>query len=265
MTDIPAKIYAGRIDLTDRNAAWTKIVELVGHSKRVLEIGCASGYMSEFLARQRDCRVTGIELNPRAAADAAAHCEVVVADVEGDALDRIAGRFDVIICADVLEHLRDPLRVLRVLRDRLSKNGYLLVSLPNVAHWEVRRALLFGRFDYTRTGILDDTHLRFFTYDTALRLLHDAGLDIDRFDLVFRGPRYWKYDRFYRRWERPIHWLVSRFCRGLFGYQFIFRLRQTPPQPRAFSTPPVELVSGATDSTVQITRPTPVSNVSHKD
>lgn len=225
MSPLSSKVYSGSIDLRERNSAWTKLVELVGHGQRVLEVGCARGYMSEFLARHRHCRVTGIEIDSAAAKDAAAHCEtLVVGDVEKDALEQVTGLFDVITFADVLEHLRDPLRVLRAAHAYLDSGGSVLISLPNIAHWDVRRSLLFGRFEYSRTGILDDTHVRFFTYDTALRLIRDAGFEIDAWDVVVRCPRHWKYGAFYRRWERPINWLVRRFFRRLFGYQFVFKV-----------------------------------------
>ncbi len=89
-------------------------------------------------------------------------------------------RFDLILFADVLEHVADPLAVLRRLLGYLTDDGHVLVSLPNVAAWTVRLGLLAGRFDYRPSGILDDTHLRFFTRDSARRLLEDAGLDVLR-------------------------------------------------------------------------------------
>jgi len=226
MQDGHAKLYSGRIDLADLNSAWTKIVNLVGEQKRVLEVGCATGYMAEYLVSQQKCYVVGIEVNPVAAQEAAARCsEVIIADLDGDALERVTGTFDVIIFADVLEHLRDPVRTLRAAHALLAEGGYVLLSLPNIAHWEVRRELLFGRFDYTATGILDDTHLRFFTYASAAKLILSTGFEIAYSDVSFRGPRYWKYDAFYRRWERVINRLARRFLRGLLAYQFIFLLR----------------------------------------
>ena len=219
------KTYSGRIDPDDRNSPWTKIIELTGSSKRVLEVGCAVGYLSEFLTVHRGCRVTGIEINPDAARAALAHCEtVIVSDVENGALERASGPFDVVIFADVLEHLRDPWTTLRRSRHLLTDRGYVLISVPNVVHWETRCAFLAGRFNYTLNGTLDNTHLRFFTHRTAVELIRNAGFDIEVFDVVFRGPRYWKQN-FYRRWERPINYVVRRFLRGLFAFQFVYKIR----------------------------------------
>jgi hypothetical protein len=102
---------------------------------------------------------------------------VEIGDVETTNLIELFGRgsFEVIVFGDVLEHLRDPLRVLRQARPLLAPGGSVLISTPNVAHGDVRLALLDGRFRYTKVGILDDTHTRFFTRDSLVQFLHDAG------------------------------------------------------------------------------------------
>jgi 2-polyprenyl-3-methyl-5-hydroxy-6-metoxy-1,4-benzoquinol methylase len=232
MFDSTEKLYSVRIDLGDRNSSWTKIIDLVTDGSAVLEVGCAQGDMSAVLAAEKRCTVTGIEVNPVAAAAARRYCHrVVTGDVEHGAFDELGATFDVVILADVLEHLRSPGRVLRATQRLLGRDGYVIISLPNVAHWDVRRAILRGEFEYTNVGILDDTHLRFFTYESALRLIRTAGYDVVWFDLVHRCPRDWKYVRFYRRLEQPIHRLVKRYFPGLFGYQFIFKAVPTERAP----------------------------------
>jgi methionine biosynthesis protein MetW len=226
MFALELKRYRGRVDLGVSNASWTKIVNLVPEGSRVLEIGCAEGYMSEFLSREKRCDVVGIELNAKAAATARMFCEeVIVGDVEEGALEDAHGPFGVIIFADVLEHLRNPGSVLSRTASLLSEHGCVLISVPNVAHWDVRSRMIRGRFDYTETGLLDSTHLRFFTYDSIQRLIRDAGFAIQVSDLTHGLPRHWKYPGFYDHWDRPLCWMVNRFFRGLFGYQFIFKLR----------------------------------------
>ena len=220
------KIYRGAVDPTDSNSAWTKIVKMVPEHSRVLEIGCASGTISKFLSQTRRCTVTGIEVNAKAAAEANAFCQtIIVADVEQDALERVVdGPFDVIILADVLEHLRDPETVLRKTKTHLTPSGAVLLSLPNVAHWSVRSALLRGRFDYTYGGLLDDTHLRFFTYDSACELIQRSGFRITAFDLVHRCPLYWRWNSLYRAYDSSIGRFVRRYAKTLFGYQLVFRI-----------------------------------------
>ncbi len=162
----------------DSDNTHANVVRLVGEGHRVLELGPASGYMSAIL-RERGCTVVGVELDPEMAAQAEQFCErVIVGDLDRLDLEEELGedRFDVIVAADVLEHLRDPLATLRALRSFLKPEGWFVVSLPNVAHASVRLALLDGRFDYRDLGLLDHTHLRFFTHESIARLFDEAEL-----------------------------------------------------------------------------------------
>jgi len=159
------------------NNSHVYMLELVGSVKRVLDVGCASGYFARALA-EHGCTVSGVEYDVDAAEQARpALAELVVGDLEQ--LDLVAqlgeGRFNVVVFGDVLEHLRDPLPVLRQARTLLAPGGYVVMSIPNVAHGAVRLQLLQGRFDYRPTGLLDSTHIRFFTRDNLEVLLHDAG------------------------------------------------------------------------------------------
>ena len=145
---------------------------------RVLDVGCATGYLAAELTR-RGCRVIGVEADPAAAERARAHCDaVVIGDVEDagcrDELAALAP-FDVVLCGDVLEHLRDPWSALRALA---VFGGRVVLSVPNVAHWTGRRALARGRFPYAEHGLFDRTHLRFFTRGSAGDLAESAGLTV---------------------------------------------------------------------------------------
>jgi SAM-dependent methyltransferase len=146
---------------------------------RVLDVGCATGYLAAELAR-RGCRVTGVEADPVVAERARLHCEtLVVGDVEDDDCCRALadiGRFDVVLCGDVLEHLRDPWSALRALAALAARDGRVVLSVPNVAHWTGRRAVARGRFPYAEHGLFDRTHLRFFTRASARELARGAGL-----------------------------------------------------------------------------------------
>ncbi len=160
------------------------MLQLIGSDKRVVEFGCATGYMSQWLVAAR-CRVTGVEVDPVMAAQARGICdEVVVADLDIRRLvDLLPGAaFDVAVFGDVLEHLRDPWRVLDETRSVLAPGGSVVISIPNVAHGSVRLALLRGAFDYQELGLLDNTHLRFFTLKTVRELCMRAGYRIDRID-----------------------------------------------------------------------------------
>ncbi len=173
-------------DLSNENSAITKIARLVGHDRTVLDVGCAHGYLAEVL-RAQGCRVTGIEQDAGDAARARTHCErVLERDLEqpGWADDLGATRFDAIVFADVLEHLRDPAAVLRRALPLLAPGGFIVASIPNVAHVSVRLELLLGSFRREPVGILDATHLHFFTRDGVEELLASCGVAAEAWDLT---------------------------------------------------------------------------------
>lgn len=168
--------YDYTVDVTVDSTA-TKILSHVPGGARVLDLGCGPGALARVLV-ERGAVVTGVEFDAAAAKRAElAGATVVVADLDTtDLTELFAGRvFDVVIAADVLEHLRDPAATLRQVRELLAPAGYAVVSVPNVAHASVRLALLAGSFPYTDTGLLDRTHLHFWTRSSLLELLAGAG------------------------------------------------------------------------------------------
>jgi 2-polyprenyl-3-methyl-5-hydroxy-6-metoxy-1,4-benzoquinol methylase len=165
------------IDTAAPNSSHSLALAMVGYNQKVLELGCAGGHVTRALNKQA-CRVTGIEIDPESAMRASAFAEdVLTADLcDLSWADKLEPQqFDVVLAGDVLEHLTDPLRVLRACRGVLKPDGRLVVSLPNIAHADARLALLQGRFEYRPWGLLDDSHLRFYTKETADQLLRDAG------------------------------------------------------------------------------------------
>jgi O-antigen biosynthesis protein len=162
----------------DPGSTHSKIVSLVPPATRVLEFGCATGYMSEVLKERLGCTVVGVEIDPGAAALAEEHAErVIVGDAEKiDYAAELAGEeFDVVLFAEVLEHLKEPANVLRRVRPFVAENGVVIASIPNIAHASVRLALLSGEFRYREWGLLDDTHLRFFTRASIQDLFEETG------------------------------------------------------------------------------------------
>lgn len=154
-------------------------------SNRVLDVGCAEGFLGESLKQMgRAQEVVGIELFPEAARVAESRLSrVICGDIETidrNTLELEVGSFDYIICGDVLEHLRNPWAVLSWLASLLKRGGRLIVSIPNVRHWSVTFSLLFrGEWTYHTHGILDRTHLRFFTRKSAIRLFMECGLQVE--------------------------------------------------------------------------------------
>ncbi|MBU4214679.1 MAG: class I SAM-dependent methyltransferase [Actinobacteria bacterium] len=172
--------YRAVIDPAIRNSSQTLAVEFVGADKDVLDVGCAAGDLARAL-NNHGCRVSGIELDPDLAREAEPDLvELVVGDVGELDLSSVfpAAGFDVVVCGDVLEHLVDPESVLRALIPLLRPDGELVVSVPNVTHGSLRLALLEGRWRYTDEGLLDNTHLRFFTRESLIALLAGVGLEV---------------------------------------------------------------------------------------
>ena len=166
------------LDMGAEGTSHRFMIDLIGANKSVLDVGCSTGYLGKVL-KGLGCTVSGFEYDADAAAQAADVLdEVIVADLESVDLLETYGdrRFDVIVFGDVLEHLRDPLPTLRQSRHLLAPGGYVVISVPNISHGDVRMSLLLGRFRYTAVGLLDSTHLRFFTRDSLRDLLGNAGL-----------------------------------------------------------------------------------------
>lgn len=168
---------AAVVDPDLRNNAHSYAVTMVGWNKRVLELGAAGGDVTQFL-RGRGCDVTAVEYDPEALEDLSQIANrVIIGDLNDAAtLDGIEGSFDAIVAGDVIEHLLEPQRVVNQLARKLAPGGRLVVSLPHIAHADIRLALLQGRFDYSPLGLLDETHIRFFTLDTIKKLMTNAGL-----------------------------------------------------------------------------------------
>ena len=149
---------------------------------KVLDLGCASGRLGEALkARGIASVVDGVELNEPAAAEARSRLDRVwVADLAVFDWSETSCDYDVIVAADVLEHLADPWQTLRDLRSCLATGGSIVASIPNVRYWKVMWNLLVrGEFRYVDEGILDRTHLRFFTRRSIERLFPEAGWEIE--------------------------------------------------------------------------------------
>jgi SAM-dependent methyltransferase len=144
----------------------------------ILDCGCGAGDNARILS-DRGWRVTGVTIDAREQAASEQFCEAVyLADLNKGIPADIGGAFDVILASHVLEHLVRPERLLREARLRLAPRGVLAVALPNIAHYRQRISRLRGQFNYADTGQLDRTHLRFYTYRTAIHLLEESGYEL---------------------------------------------------------------------------------------
>ena len=159
---------------------------VVKGNHRILDVGCGAGYFGEYLKLHgHAAEVVGIEIDTAAANEAATKLDCVLcANLNESSIVEVLkdfdkAKFDYIVCADVLEHLIDPWSVLSDLVTFLKPGGQVMVSIPNVRHWSVWLPLILrGQWEYRNVGIMDRTHLRFFTRFSGIELLKRAGLDV---------------------------------------------------------------------------------------
>ncbi len=192
-----------------------RLLTLAGSPRHVLDVGCSSGDLARRLV-ERGASVIGIDTDEQAAAEARAVCEqVLVGDVETMELPFPDESFDVVLCGDLIEHLRNPERFLSRVRPLLRPGGRLVLTTPNVANWAMRIGLLAGRWRYTDRGILDRTHAHLFTKKTLEQTLERAGYRIVGFDVTAPVPVIGT-----PAVERAAH-ALARLRPSLVAYQFV--------------------------------------------
>ena len=172
----------------DANHSHSKIVQLIPRYAQVLELGCSNGAMSRLMKEQCEARVFGVEKEAQAAWQAQRYCDYVFTEDLDDpkSLDALQfEKFDVITLVDVLEHLRYPQQLLERLKPFMMDESVILLSVPNVAHTSVRLELLTGDFRYEEAGILDATHLKFFTLNSLKALIERSGFMINEIDYTW--------------------------------------------------------------------------------
>ena len=188
---------------------------------RVLDVGCGGGAIGHLLKQKGVELVVGVELDPRAAEEARKKLDIVIeADIEGTELPFESGYFDCIILGDILEHLVDPWQTLKHLRYYLATGGAVVCSLPNVRYYKVVQGLLSGRWEYADEGVLDRTHLRFFTLRSMKEMIEGAGLTIIRIEQrIVTGPK-----------AELVHKLTFRRLADFFTKQYLILARNLPSE-----------------------------------
>jgi len=214
------------------------VEQMVGQDQEVLDLGCGEGILAARLQKQRN-RVTGADILPHAANESVLeqYFSVNLDQGIGPVIEGLQGkRFDRVLLLDILEHLHRPEVILQQCHETLRPEGRLIVSVPNIANITVRLMLLLGKFDYTERGILDKTHLRFFTRKTARRLLEENGYQIHEeketlmpIELAFGLSAKNILMRMGNRVLAFCTWLLP----GLFGYQIMFVAKSRQGTARA--------------------------------
>jgi len=160
-------------------------------NSNVLEIGCNAGYFSEKIKRLTKSKITGVDIDYRLEDNAKQKLDhLIIGDIEDPNVQKNVGRnapFDFIILLHVIEHLKDPWSLISNLNIYLKDNGKLICATPNIANWNSRALLFFkGRWRYEEKGVMDRTHLRFFTKDTIIELVKKSGMNLD--ELIYLHP-----------------------------------------------------------------------------
>jgi SAM-dependent methyltransferase len=192
------------------------------NAARVLEIGCGAGGTMRWLRGRRTVQyAAGMEMAPEQAVLAATAFDLVLTG-NAETLDIPPGGFDLIIILDVLEHLVDPWTMVQRLHSALNVGGAIIASIPNVGHYSVAFPLLRGKWEYEEYGILDRTHLRFFTKRTAFELMSRPGLVVEKSD------RTWHSLSWLPKSPKHVRWYVNKLLAlvipdQLITYQFLIR------------------------------------------
>jgi methionine biosynthesis protein MetW len=214
-----------------------RVLAVLPPEGRVLDVGCGSGVLLAQLQGHAGYRA-GVELSGTAAAAASLVAdEVVNAPVDGH-LPFEAGSFDVVVCADILEHLPEPAASLTLLSEFCRPGGAVVISVPNVANWQARLRLLRGIWRYEAVGLFDTGHLRFLTRETLFELVAESGLEVESC-VPARLPRLGIQVPFVARLPTPFRQILSEAWAflgyrlalrrpTLFAYQLVCTARRPP-------------------------------------
>jgi SAM-dependent methyltransferase len=214
------KVCANRIY---QNAGNLALLELVRSkpSGRALDCGCGAGDNARILS-VRGWEVDGITISADEQSKASQVCKTVhIADLESGIPPEISGGYDLVIFSHVLEHLCNPSRVLIEVRRLLAPGGSVAVALPNVVSWRYRLWFLLGRFEYEEGGVMDTTHVRFYTFASGRRLLESNGFLISMATVEGIFPLARKL-RLPSRIIDLLDRFVSSYWPGLFGWQLLY-------------------------------------------
>ncbi|MGE5209618.1 MAG: class I SAM-dependent methyltransferase, partial [Acidobacteriota bacterium] len=210
------------------NSSHALVLELVpdGSPLRILDVGCGPGWVAAEL-RRRGHHVTGVDLVADDGVEERTD-RFFAADVEQGLPDEVGDGYDVVIAADVIEHVRHPDELLADLAGRMDPRGRIIASVPNFAHWYPRARVAAGLFDYDQRGILDRTHVRFFTRRSFRRVLAGTGLEVASetyagLPLDVLGVGGWL-----GRVVAGVDGVARRVWPTMFAYQFVVALRTAP-------------------------------------
>jgi len=197
------------------------IYKIIPNNKKILDVGCNTGNLGEKLIKNKNCEVWGIDYSKRVVGIAKKRLnKAIFFDIESYKIPFKNEKFDIIIFGDILEHLRYPEDILKKYSQLLNEDGLIIASIPNVASIKVRLKLLFGNWNYKLGGILDKTHLRFFTKKTIKELFENSGYKIIKMDST---PGFiFKYSNILKKMAE----FLCKIYPKLFALQFIITAKK---------------------------------------
>ncbi|UCH12664.1 MAG: class I SAM-dependent methyltransferase [Candidatus Omnitrophota bacterium] len=192
------------------------ILDFIGSNKTILDVGCSVGNLG-ILLKQRNNKMTGVDINKACTETAKeVYDELIIGDIESEVTrTKIDKKFDVIIYSETLEHLKEPQDILCSQKQFIQKDGFMVVVVPNVAFWRNRFLMFLGNWDYKEEGILDKTHLRFYTLKTIKELISRAGYTIVEVKILFHKKRGLNF----------LKSLLVAILPGLFGLTFAIKAK----------------------------------------
>lgn len=173
----------------DADSTYSMVLPWIQPSDFVLDVGCATGYFGSYISKELGATVVGVDYYDKhieQAGNTGCYSELFCLDLNTvtNELDKYIGAFDKIVVLDVLEHTNDPQSVLKTLTRLLKRNGQLIASVPNVSHGSIKCKIMLNAFEYEDKGILDRTHLRFFSLSSFVAMLSSLSLRVQDMDYV---------------------------------------------------------------------------------
>ena len=234
----------------EQNDTNPKIIKLIKEKSNVLEFGPANGRLTRYLQEKKNCTVDIVERDYDSGTEASIFADIsCIGEVDGDIekylwCEKLNSRkYNYILFADVLEHLQSPEKVISRCRDFLKEEGLIIVSIPNIAHNAIIANLLNDKFEYNQTGLLDSTHIRFFTYNSFMAMVESIGLGCNLVDIVCH-----EFDEteFELNKENMKGYVRKALVDHKYGsvYQYIFAIySKTPKRNLLFSPKKIENIS----------------------